>query len=91
MNVALVKTPTPKGRPYDIYHLHITDPSGVRPEQKILVADLSQSGGGFRLRKWKIQKRDGRRVLRVYLETSIMGHDLDQWVTYDLETGERIE
>jgi len=47
-------------------------------------------GGGMRMLKSLVQERDDRTIVSVYLEVSIMGHDLDQWAHYDLETGERI-
>jgi hypothetical protein len=48
-------------------------------------------GGGFGLERRAIEQQEGRDVIRVYLSANLLGHDVDQWATYDLETGERID
>lgn len=88
--VSLIKTPTDKGEPYDIYHLKVIEKSGKLPEKMILVAELKRFGGGFSLIKWKLNWNDDRPIISVYLEANIMGHELDQWAHYDWETGERL-
>jgi hypothetical protein len=91
LQVSLIKTPTDKGRPFNIYHLKVKDTSGKWPDKEMLVADLQRSGGGISLIKWKLNWYEDRPVISAYLEVSIMGHDLDQWVHYDWDTGERLE
>ncbi len=91
LKISLTKTLTELGPPYDIYHLDVKDTSGKWPDKKILVADLRRMGGGFSLLKWELNWNENHPVISAYLEVSIMGHDLDQWVHYDWETGEKLE
>lgn len=70
------------------YFLEVIDYPQEGMTRRIIVNEHSQ--GGFGLEKWEYVEKDGTPCLRVYLQVSIMGHELDQWVTYDLETGERL-
>lgn len=90
MKISFVETHTERGLVYNIYHLKVEGLPDGQPEKLILVADLREMGGGMRMLKSLVHQPDGRTIISVYLEVSIMGHDLDQWVHYDLETGERI-
>lgn len=43
------------------------------------------------LETWELNWDSDRPVISVYLQISILGHDLDQWVHFDLETGDKLE
>ena len=88
MQVRLFSTPSAQGDAYRTYKLKVIEDDDT--EREIFVADLSKMGGGISLERWKVKTKNGRRVLSVYLEVSIMGHDLDQWKHYDLDTDEEL-
>lgn len=68
------------------YFLHLRDNKGC--EKKILAADLSTTSGGMGVERWEINRQGRKKVLSVYFVMNILGHDLDQWVHYDLRNGE---
>lgn len=89
MQVEFIQEPSEKGDAFCIYTALVSEDDGEK--KKFLIADLRRMGGGMTLRDWQVTERQGRRALALYLEVSIMGHDLDQWVYHDLETGEKLE
>lgn len=47
--------------------------------------------GGMTLVNYEMSKNgDGHDVLSAFFYVNIMGHDLDQWIHFDLATGEQI-
>jgi hypothetical protein len=91
LKVYLKVTPTEQKNPYGVYHLEVKDLSGKWPDKVIPIVDLGRIGGGITLEEWKLNWNGDRPVISVYLQVSMMGHDLDQWAHYDWETGERIK
>jgi hypothetical protein len=91
LQVKLTERETELGQAYSHYYLEIHDPTGKYPTQNILIADLRRMGGGIALDTWEEVKYEGVDYLSLYLELSILGHDLDQWVHYNLLTGEKVE
>lgn len=65
------------------YALHIQEAGQTGPARVIPVAGR----GGMRLARWQIWTVGGREVLSVYFEINAAGHDLDQWIHYDLHSG----
>jgi hypothetical protein len=58
-------------------------------ERRIEVARITQ--GGMTLVNYEVSQRGEQQVLSAFFYINIMGHDLDQWLHFDLETGARIE
>lgn len=58
-------------------------------EQKIDIARIDF--GGMTLVNYEISSRDAQQILSTFFYINIMGHDLDQWLHFDLETGSKIE
>ncbi len=85
-----METQIDEGEPFYTYSLRVIFLSENRDELNIPVADFSRMGGGVRLSKWKIKRRGKQVILSAYYFISAMGHDLDQWIHYDLETGKEI-
>lgn len=73
-----------------VYSLKIYDPSGKYPSRIIQLADMGTTLGGITLCDWRITQKDNRPVLSVYLCVNMVGHDLDQWIHYDLITGKEL-
>ena len=73
-----------------VYSLKIHDPSGKYPSRTIQLADMGTTLGGITLSDWRITQEDNQSVLSVYLSVNMMGHDLDQWIHYDLMTGKEL-
>ncbi len=46
--------------------------------------------GSMTLVNYEINQDGKRRVLSAFFYVNIMGHDLDQWIHFDLESGEQI-
>lgn len=65
------------------YALHIHEAGQTGSARVIPVAGR----GGMRLARWQIWTVDGREVLSAYFEINAAGHDLDQWIHYDLHSG----
>ncbi|GAB4488392.1 MAG: hypothetical protein Fur0016_00790 [Anaerolineales bacterium] len=58
-------------------------------EQTFYLARIKN--GGMTLVNYEINKNgDGHDVLSAFLYVNIMGHDLDQWIHFDLETGQQL-
>lgn len=91
LRISLVETSTDPQRIYNRYALQVTDPRGTLPEKQIVVADFTRMGGGVRLHRSVSAEHAGRLLIAAYLAVSSMGHDLDQWIFYEWETGERRE
>jgi hypothetical protein len=91
LQVSLLKTPTEHGEPYNRYDLAVKDLSAKWPDKIIPIANLSKMGGGIRLETWELNWNGDKPVISVYLQVSILGHDLDQWAHYDWQTGERLK
>jgi|GEM_PF-3720124 len=75
---------TPYDKYYD-YFLDVETDDGLTTRIEV----NTHTTGGFQLMKWKLIEKHGTPCVKVFLQISAMGHDLDQWVTYDLTTGER--
>jgi hypothetical protein len=89
--LALIDDPFCKARSKNrMYSLKINDPSGKYPNRIIPLTDMGTTPGGITLSDWKITQDDNQSVLSVYLSVNMMGHDLDQWIHYDLMTGKEL-
>lgn len=68
-----------------IYHLVLSG----EIEKSMYVARIKK--GGMTLVNYEISRDgNGRRILAALFYVHTLGHDLDQWVYFDLETGEQI-
>ena len=47
--------------------------------------------GGMTLVNYEVSRRGEQQILSAFFYINIMGHDLDQWLHFDLRTGKRIE
>ncbi len=89
--LALIDNPFWKARSKNrMYSLKINDPSGKYPDRIIQLADMGTTPGGITLSNWKITQDNNQSVLLVNLSVNMMGHDLDQWIHYDLLTGKEL-
>ena len=90
--LALIDDPFWKARSRNrLFSLKVSDPSGKYPDRTILLADMGKTPGGITLAEWKTTPDDnGRDILSVYLHVSMSGHELDQWIHYDLMTGKEL-
>lgn len=75
----------------NVYSLRVHDESGKARDRLLFVADLTHSTGGFTLDRWRINRLARRPILSAFLFVNLLGHDLDQWVHYDLETSEKLD
>jgi hypothetical protein len=73
-----------------MYSLKVNDPSGKYPNRTIPLADMGKAIGGITLSNWKVTHHKDQAVLSVCLRVNMMGHDLDQWIHYDLATGKEL-
>ncbi|GEM_PF-2398577 len=70
------------------YFLLLRDERGC--EKKIMAADFSATGGGMRLERRELNRQGRKKILSDYFVMNSLGHDLDQWVHYDLRTGKKL-
>jgi hypothetical protein len=69
------------------YHLLLHDENGM--EQRIDIARIDF--GGMTLVNYEVSRHGEQQILSAFFYINIMGHDLDQWLHFDLGTGARIE
>ena len=82
---------TPGHQPFRLYNYYLDVEGWPEPGARKRITIAEGTHGGFMMEKWELQRRDGRDVLAVFLLVMIMGHDLEQWMYYDMETGGRID
>jgi hypothetical protein len=68
------------------YHLFVRDDDGA--EKRIEVARIDH--GGMRLVGYEASWRGDDRILSAFFCISILGHELDQWLHFDLRTGRQV-
>ena len=87
MQVTLTKMPLSEDPSKRFYVLRVVDTEADKISEIPIFEDTPTSG--LTLEKWKhsTRKRDkDKNVIGVYFWVSIMGHELDQWRYYDLDT-----
>lgn len=92
MKVGMVKEPNPDKENFFNYYLKVFDDDNVLIK-KIFVADMDRQTSGMNYVKWKYstRKRDaGKNVIGAFFYISAMGHELDQWRYFDLDSGEDV-
>ena len=58
-------------------------------ERRIDVATIKN--GGMTLVNYEVSQRGSQRIISAFFYINIMGHDLDQWIHFDLATGEKVD
>jgi hypothetical protein len=69
------------------YTLVVQQEGGV--ERRIDLGRIKQ--GGMTLVNHEVSQQGRQRILSVFFYINILGHDLDQWLHFDLDTGARVE
>lgn len=69
------------------YHLFVHDDDGL--EKRIEVARIDH--GGMMLVDYEVSRRGDDRILSAFFYTNVLGHELDQWLHFDLQTGRQVK